>query len=1513
MILSRILVAALLAALAFATAASPLFEDRATNLWIGEPGSQQLLPLTANRWLDAYLENGQPVQPLVAPDQALVNGLPASSVPMQPGQPAVSIIGLGEPVATVGGGPVTAAPLRVWPESGLYRETLRVEVGLAPTLFNAPTVALRIARNGGAVREIVYCAQSRPAGCVVPQGLREGYRGHAETLARNGTTTFQIEARSHTGAVLATASRSYEIAEADPRRDTDGDGIPDIIEELIGLDAFSDDALADRDGDGWSDFDEWLRCPAYDAEMRCPAVDDPNQQPLDTDGDGWSDFDETLRGTRVSGPFTRSTLTLPLREGETAQSETYRDRQLRFFERPAARRLYEREFRIDSAALTPRAGTSGAFTHAAAQTVAGKAVERLQDRVDEALLQEAGLSASALAGSRLRANAAARLAAGQFPIPRLPAAEGVVLEAWQPVAGLLPEPGVHTQVHKAILPPLPDLRLQDFLAEPGTWSTPAEFREALVRWLEQNLVVSAEVPLTAATTRSVLALEQIFSEEARVNAAPSPLVFNDSIAPVARPWLPALLDVLDAQAAPADGLTALLLRLQQALLPFGALADVAEFIDAQTAPGVVPVAAFSDLWLAERWRDSGAGVPDDCVLPDVLFDAVAGNPALAVASGCAQFLRQSERGLSRAADRARRFALRSLLLLEPGALLDDLSLLDPNADSDGDGLSNAAELEDRPLPLLSRPDLVDSDGDGVPDAADPCPLDPLDGCFGALIRPRLDLPAEVVVRRGGPGGVAAIPVGLSRATSRLVSVQFEAIRAADDSAVAGVDFSPVAGSLLLRPGSTLELLAVPILAGGSGEKTFSVQIKDVDGAAAPDPLPRVRVRILEGDAELPPPEARITAPETVAAGALACLDGRGSLDPIGLGLGYQWAQASGPAVMLDDAGAALTCFTAPAVSEPTALGFTLTVTDADGRQDTASRTITVNPAQANRPPELVGEGLSLSVRRGETLVIPKADILAAAVDPDGDPLSIGEVLEAPPGGVLRETDTAFEFRPYRGLIPVSPEGQRVIRQFVAGSDGTVVLTLVEGPNFGRELWRYDGQTDAPPRRLGEVDDLIATPGTDVYYTTVVDPDVPCCEAPSVELQRRTLANDALVETLGRYPTLTGLREQVRLDPRNGDLYFCEAERDFEDGEWARIPASGSAPIPQGPSCFAGSSGGGSSGPEVVAFAQGYCFVQREFPEALYCAQPGPSGQRLRRMQTFEGQVSDLAVLQGTFAGSELKIIERFGSGTRLWTLLTALPPDGPFATLPGEPIAGGAQVVGRSVLIPTDAEPSFGNRQMQVYRWDEAFNDPVAISVPVARGDFRSGRGGFTVDADGRLYWFRVDAGPQGGVFELFGVRLARLDPAEFVPAQGGNPAQLASFTELKTFFSGAQAQAGSTDIAFDGEHITLYLAGIGGVAQCELRRVAVTAPFIDEELARGLECFKPAPTVLRPALLDPLLLVPEAGRFDGLPLLPEFFETESGGEQVLPVTGFSVPVADPDGAAVEVPIDITVLPEAAP
>ena len=96
-------------------------------------------------------------------------------------------------------------------------------------------------------------------------------------LAKNGTHKLYYGLQGQ-----QMKSATFIIKNSDSKRDSDGDGIPDIWEIENGFNPFeSNSNLVDSDKNGWSDFDEILR----DGNL------------TDSDGDGWSDWDEILRGT----------------------------------------------------------------------------------------------------------------------------------------------------------------------------------------------------------------------------------------------------------------------------------------------------------------------------------------------------------------------------------------------------------------------------------------------------------------------------------------------------------------------------------------------------------------------------------------------------------------------------------------------------------------------------------------------------------------------------------------------------------------------------------------------------------------------------------------------------------------------------------------------------------------------------------------------------------------------------------------------------------------------------------------------------------------------------------------------------------------------------------------------------------------------------------------------------------------------------------------------------------------
>ena len=116
-----------------------------------------------------------------------------------------------------------------------------------------------------------------------------------------------------------------------------------------------------------------------------------------------------------------------------------------------------------------------------------------------------------------------------------------------------------------------------------------------------------------------------------------------------------------------------------------------------------------------------------------------------------------------------------------------------------------------------------------------------------------------------------------------------------------------------------------------------------------------------------PPTASAGPDQNVAGGALVTLNGSNSTDPDDGIASYQWTQTSGTSVVLSNAKAATTTFTAPnAAVTGEALNFSLTVIDRGGLQSTD--TCIVNVAWANVPPtanagpdQTVAEGVAVTL------------------------------------------------------------------------------------------------------------------------------------------------------------------------------------------------------------------------------------------------------------------------------------------------------------------------------------------------------------------------------------------------------------------------------------------------------------------------------------------------------------------------------------------------------------------------
>lgn len=272
--------------------ASPIFDGQATNVWLldGEGLMIGTYSVLGQEWTVGASVSGGAVQvsdELGGSESAPVPSTTAAAFVNRTGNsdpiislaiPSVSIMGLDAPLWTTGGGlnrripGVTIEP----PESDDLNGTVNVRI----TGVSAPEPSGGISMteafytiNGGAA----VTAQDEVSFNLIANGIYE----IAYWSVQSGRFSYEAA-----GATPPTITLTMNAT--DPYRDTDGDGIPDLVEEAFGLNPLTQDGDLDTDGDGWSDFEE---------KIRGSDPNDPLAKPTDTDGDDWSDFDELRRGT----------------------------------------------------------------------------------------------------------------------------------------------------------------------------------------------------------------------------------------------------------------------------------------------------------------------------------------------------------------------------------------------------------------------------------------------------------------------------------------------------------------------------------------------------------------------------------------------------------------------------------------------------------------------------------------------------------------------------------------------------------------------------------------------------------------------------------------------------------------------------------------------------------------------------------------------------------------------------------------------------------------------------------------------------------------------------------------------------------------------------------------------------------------------------------------------------------------------------------------------------------------
>lgn len=228
-----------LAALCLATyaSASPFFDGTTGNLFLVDPETGQVVAFDFGEWVEEFSPSGTPRLSLSNGEVALVNAVPGSSIAPTPGQPALSLADVGA-AAIPGAFDAERPSLLIRPADGTYDGTIPVRLEVSAAVIRAGGAVLSWQVNGEPAEPVALSAAD-----LAGAELNEDYFARIVYLVRDGDYDVNAELLVN-GTPRAQAAARYTLSSSDPdgfRRDSDGDGLPDIVEIELGLDPFSDD------------------------------------------------------------------------------------------------------------------------------------------------------------------------------------------------------------------------------------------------------------------------------------------------------------------------------------------------------------------------------------------------------------------------------------------------------------------------------------------------------------------------------------------------------------------------------------------------------------------------------------------------------------------------------------------------------------------------------------------------------------------------------------------------------------------------------------------------------------------------------------------------------------------------------------------------------------------------------------------------------------------------------------------------------------------------------------------------------------------------------------------------------------------------------------------------------------------------------------------------------------------------------------------------------------------------
>ena len=199
----------------------------------------------------------------------LVNNTATSYPQIEAPLPDLSLVGLDSATNNLGD-LLDSATLTLSPNGGSFENTVEVKLELVSKLDDEQNVVYKVDGVMQLARRLI---------------VNDTNNSVSIFLSKGGTHTIEYKFQNET----SYRGVKFEIYNKDNKRDSDGDGIPDIVEAELGTNPFEYDSQ-----DGWSAFDSYIR----------------GSQKIDSDGDGWSDFDEeVLRDTDPDDNLSKPTAT----------------------------------------------------------------------------------------------------------------------------------------------------------------------------------------------------------------------------------------------------------------------------------------------------------------------------------------------------------------------------------------------------------------------------------------------------------------------------------------------------------------------------------------------------------------------------------------------------------------------------------------------------------------------------------------------------------------------------------------------------------------------------------------------------------------------------------------------------------------------------------------------------------------------------------------------------------------------------------------------------------------------------------------------------------------------------------------------------------------------------------------------------------------------------------------------------------------------------------------------------